>query len=136
MFMRLPVCVPRVATIPRNMAAGQSVLPIATRHLTLGVADAECGQTEPGGRGRRQRRDRQQWTETARATVDRDAVGVIVGVTQRRLVSKLSFLTVKMSPKIHLALNESLPWLAAGAFLLWWTDEYSHKCLVDARKEM
>lgn len=31
-----------VATNPQNMAVGQSVLPIATRHLTPGVVDAEC----------------------------------------------------------------------------------------------
>lgn len=52
-------------------------------------------------------------------------------------MSKLSVLTVKVLPKIHLVLNgQSLPWLAAGAFLLWWTGDYSHKCLVDACKEM
>lgn len=42
-FYVTPCLRQHVATNPRNMAVGQSVFPIATRQLTPGVVDVDCG---------------------------------------------------------------------------------------------
>lgn len=86
------------------MAVGQSVLPIATRHLTPGVVDADCvavtkrilaaGSRDVGGAGG------WPWTTTTLAVVERDAsLSSLWCRPCRHLVSKLSFFSVGVIPQ-------------------------------------